>query len=549
MPKAKTDSFIVEIPLAITSSEEKHLLARLEAARQVYNACLGESLKRLGLLRQSKTYQAAQKMPRGRTGKRATQKQRQMAKARARAFRDANKAVGFREYDLHTYAKQFNHCWLGEHLDINTIQKLATRAFKAVQQYGFGKRGRPRFKGRNQMDSVEGKSNASGIRWREERVEWLGLELEAIVERDDPVIAHGLAARVKYARIVRRKIKGRNRFYVQLVCEGKPYQKPKNHLGEGDVGLDLGPSTMARVGEQEAFLERFCDELVPRQKEIRRLQRQIDRQRRANNPDCYDEKGRSIKGKRPTNKSARQRKTETKLAELHRKQAAHRKSLHGQTVNRVLRMGNVFKLEKLSYLAFQRRYGRSVGMRAPGLFVEHLRRKAESAGAEVIEFPTRTTRLSQVCHNCGTVAKKPLSQRWHVCDCGVEVQRDLYSAFLARCVEDGRLNVDRARREWSEGVDDLLRVALSDARQRRAQPASGRSSGRRSPPSSFDLGQRQSGSPVEPIGNSGCVRIAGQSRKGLHVKSSKSQDVVPPVAQQQLGELERARRTVRTPGL
>jgi putative transposase len=533
MPKAKTDSFITEIRLKITPTEEKCLLARLEAARQVYNACLGESLKRLDLLRQSKAYQAAQKMPRGKTGKGATQKQKEMAKARSRAFRDANGAIGFREYDLHAYAKRFNHCWLGEHLDINTIQKLATRAFKAVQQYRFGRRGRPRFKGHNQMDSVEGKSNASGIRWREERVEWLGLKLETIVERDDPVIAHGLASRVKYVRIVRRKVKGRNRFYVQLVCEGKPYQKPKNQLGEGDVGLDLGPSTIAGVGEREAFLERFCDELVPCQKEIRRLQRQIDRQRRANNPDCYDEKGRSIKGKRPSHKSSRQRETEAKLAELHRKQAAHRKSLHGQMVNHVLRMGNVIKIEKLSYRAFQRRYGRSVGMRAPGMFVEHLRRKAESTGAEVIEFPTHTTRLSQVCHNCGSVQKKRLSQRWHKCDCGIEAQRDLYSAFLAKCVEDGKLNADCAQVAWSEGVDDLLRVALSQAaRLSSQQSASERTSGHWAPPSSFGLGQRQSRSPVES-----------------DVNASEAQDAVPPVAQQQLGELERARRTARTLGL
>jgi len=50
-----------------------------------------------------------------------------------------------------TLVAQFNHCWIGAHLDINTIQKLATRAFKAAQQYAFGRRGRPRFKGRNQI--------------------------------------------------------------------------------------------------------------------------------------------------------------------------------------------------------------------------------------------------------------------------------------------------------------------------------------------------------------------------------------------------------------
>jgi len=500
MGRAKTDSFILELPLRTTPTQEKRLLARLEAARQVYNACLGESLRRLALLRQSKAHRAARRLPKG-PGQ---------AKARTLAFREANGAVGFREYDLHAYAVQFNHAWTGEHLDIHVIQKLATRAFKAVQQHSFGRRGRPRFKGKNQMDSLEGKSNASGIRWREECVEWLELKLEAIIDRDDPVIAHGLAARIKYVRLVRRKIEGCNRFYVQLVCEGKPYRKPKNYIGQGEVGLDQGPSTIAAVGEEEAFLAQFCDELFPRQKEIRRFQRKIDRQRRANNPDNYNPDGTIKPGPKEWYKSGRQLRMEAALAEL-----SHRRSLHGQMVNRILRMGNVIKMEKLSYRAFQRMYGRSVGMRAPGMFVVLLKRGAESADASVYEFPTRPTKLSQTCHGCGKVAEKPLSQRWHRCECGVVAQRDLYSAFLARCVEGDRLNADRARREWSEGVDNLLQAALSQIQE----PASGSSSRRL--PSSFGLsrGQRQSGSPVK-----------------CHVKSSEAQDVVPPL-NQAVGEL------------
>ncbi len=473
MGRAKTPSFVTELPLPVTPAEEKKLLARLEAARQVYNACLGESFKRLSLLRQSKAYQAARKLPGGPKGS-------SRAKARTRAFRKANGAVSFREYDLHAYAKQFNYAWTGEHLDINTIQTLATRAFKAVQQYAFGRRGRPRFKGRNQMDTVEGKSNASGIRWREPRVEWLGLELQAVVDPDDPVIAHGLSCRVKYVRIVRRKLNGRNRFYVQLVCEGLPYQKPKNKVGEGLVGLDIGPSTIAAAGSEYAFLAQFCAELEPCQKEIRRLQRQIDRQRRANNPDNYNPNGTIRPGPKTWRKSARQRRTEARLAELYRKQAAQRKSLHGRMVNQVLRMGDMIQTEKLSYRAFQRCFGRSVGFRAPGAFVERLKRKAESAGAEVIEFPTRTTRLSQTCHNCGSVEPKPLSQRWHICDCGIVAQRDLYSAFLAMFVEGDRLNAGRARRAWP-GMDAILQAALSRA----SQPANGRQL-----PSSFGLGRR-----------------------------------------------------------
>lgn len=84
-------------------------------------------------------------------------------------------------------------------------------------------------------------------------------------------------------------------------------------------------------------------------------------------------------------------------------------------------------------------YGKSIGARAPGLFVELLRRKAEKAGGSVTEFNTQTTALSQVCI-CGAKVKKPLSQRIHSCECGVKQQRDIYSAYLALFVVENKLD-------------------------------------------------------------------------------------------------------------
>jgi hypothetical protein len=155
------------------------------------------------------------------------------------------------------------------------------------------------------------------------------------------------------------------------------------------------------------------------------------------------------------------------LAELYRKQAAYRKSLHGRQVNRILALGNAIKMEGLSYRAFQKMFGKSVGFRGPGTFVAFLRRKAGNAGAEVDEFSTRTTRLSQVCL-CGKIAKKPLSQRWHVCDCGVgPIQRDIFSAWLARFVVNNKLDAGQAQAAWP-GADSFLRAASSEV-----QPAMG----------------------------------------------------------------------------
>lgn len=49
-----TPSFITELALVVSPANEEVLLSRLEAARQLYNACLGEAMKRVRLIRQSK---------------------------------------------------------------------------------------------------------------------------------------------------------------------------------------------------------------------------------------------------------------------------------------------------------------------------------------------------------------------------------------------------------------------------------------------------------------------------------------------------------------
>jgi hypothetical protein len=268
-----------------------------------------------------------------------------------------------------------------------------------------------------------------------------------------------LGHRIKYARLVQRKASSPKaqgadqlgyRYFVQLALEGVPYQKPKHTVGEDIIGADLGPSTVALVPQQaEASLAVFCEELAPDEKALRRLQRKMDRQRRAANPDNYDKKGCIKKHgqKKLVWKSTRNyEKTRRKKATQERRLAAHRKSLHGRKVHEMVAVGNTIILEKISYKAWQKQYGRSTGLRAPGMFVELLRRTVASTGGTLLEVSTRSTKLSQFCHGCGKAVKKPLSQRWHSCDCGVgPIQRDLYSAFLAAYLDPGHPDPSHAQ--------------------------------------------------------------------------------------------------------
>ena len=443
-----SDTFIFELFLQTSPKEKRIINIRMEAGCFRYNACLGEALRRLNLARDSKNWKKARKLPK--------------SKERSQLFQRTLKFYDFSEYSLHVFVKETaKKSNLNERIDSQVAQKLATRAFQAVDAYAKGKHKKPRFKRIGQFASLEGKSNVTGIRFKNGNVIWNGLVLKPIYDRKDThgVEAHALGHRVKYVRIVRRKIRGEICFYAQLILKGSPLVKKKNSLGKNKtVGLDLGPSSIAIVSETTACLMPLS-ELREQDKKIKKLQKALDRSRRGSNPDHYNEKRIPIK-KGLWKRSKRYVKKQEIIAEEKRALAAFRKTDHGKKANEILSLGTEIKTEKLSYKNFQKQFGKSVGNYAPGLFIQILRRKAENAGGRVIEFSCYQTKLSQVCHSCDKVEKKALNERWHICNCGIKpVQRDLYSAFLARHVKNNHLDRSQAIEAWaSAGV--LLEQAL-----------------------------------------------------------------------------------------
>jgi len=484
--RSDISSFTTELPLKTTSADESTTLVRLDTGRQLYNACLGECLNRLALIRQSKDFQEIQKLPKTINN--------EPNKERTEAFKQLNKKHKFTDYDIQHYAIRIRDSWIKEHIHVHIAQKIATRAFKAVQKKAFGIAKNVRFKGKNQFDSLEGKNNETGLIFRNNTFYWSGLEISCIIDMDNDLISYGLKHRIKYCRIVRRKINGRNRFYLQLILEGTPFPNPDNKIGSEEIGLDVGVGTIGIVGDTKADLKQFCRELIPDQKKKRKLQRKLDRSLRANNPNNYNPNGTVKKGKKGSKnwiRSNRYKRTSNELSETDRILAAYRKSIHGRDINEIIATGTRIKTEKVPYKAWQKMYGKSINMRAPSMFMNNLKRKAENAGGYLFEFPTQTTKLSQICHICEQAVKKPLSQRWHIC-CGIEMQRDLYSAFLAKCVdiETNSLDIARAKLFW-QGMESILGDAISRAKQTAI--------GVRNPTSfGFNRIQSQSGSRVNP---------------------------------------------------
>jgi predicted RNA-binding Zn-ribbon protein involved in translation (DUF1610 family) len=236
-----------------------------------------------------------------------------------------------------------------------------------------------------------------------------------------------------------------------MTLEGKPYCDVRKHTTQDGerVGLDFGPSLIAVSTGTESFQQPLCGEIDRKQAEIRRLKRRLDRSRRANNPQNYEPNGTIKKGRKKWKQSSRYRQAKQKLTNLEHRKAAHRKSLHGQFANRIVRLGNQIHTEKVSYCGWQKQFGKSVGHHAPSAFESILSRKAETLGGGMVKINTFQTALSQTCL-CGNRKKKSLSERTHHCEqCGFTAPRDQFSAYLARhtsCI-DGKwvVNLDEAR--------------------------------------------------------------------------------------------------------
>ncbi|GHO51238.1 hypothetical protein KSX_94010 [Ktedonospora formicarum] len=375
-----TPTFLLELPLQVNAGQARRVRAHLEAARQLYNAILSLGQRRMRRMRADPAWQEARSIPRTDKAERAA------------AFSALRRAHGFTEAAFHHAVKGLRVGWIAEHVEAVLAQTLASRAYRALNRVCLGQARRVRFKSRGRgFSSVENKRHDTGLRFVLQPPEkgnagfllWNGDRLPALIDWEDEVVAHGLRHRIKYARLLQRPASSPraagadaegDRYSVQLVLEGTPLRKP---MGQGIVGADLGPSTLALVPQQgEASLQVLCTELTPDAKAIRRLQRRMDRQRRAANPEHYDEKGRLKKQgarKRRWKLSKRYHATRRQKTSRERRLAAHRKSLHGRKVHEVIALGKTIILEKISYKAWQKTFGKSVGLRAPGMFVAWLR--------------------------------------------------------------------------------------------------------------------------------------------------------------------------------
>lgn len=457
MPKAKTPSFVLTLPVVTNASSNRELDARFNAGMRLYNACLGEAQKRLKASQSHPQWEMAKAMPSKIKGKKKGEMVNNPEKSAL--FNAIHAETGWNAFAMNTFANQTANAskWIAEKVDSDAQQKIGTRAFKATERLIYGNANKVRMKVPKRFRSMEGQSNKQGIRFKADQFVWGKLKLDLLIDIENPYVQHGLSSKIKYCRILRKEEKGKQRWYLQLVLEGLPYANPKNYVSSGTVGLDLNISNLAVVGDDKAELLPFAEGVPDISKQISANQRKIARKDRAANPTNFEPDFEVVRGKRTVikkgkqkkrskattyNKSKAHKRLERKNRELNRRRTATAKTQNQRLVNEVLRIGSHIKAENVSVKAWQKIWGKAISQKSPGFVQSELKRKAESANGSFTKFSTQKTALSQT-HLDGSRTKKSLSERTHRDNSGIVMHRDLFSAFLARYVNDDLLESNK----------------------------------------------------------------------------------------------------------
>ena len=451
-------NFVVEFPLKTEKYQEDILNKRFEIGRQIYNSLVNVTQKRYKEMIKTKKYRNLISLL---TGNKKTDKEFW------KQINDIRKQYGMSEYSFHEDVKMIQKHFK-DNIDSFTSQKIATTLWKSYEKLFFGNGKRVYFKRYGELNSLEGKSNKTGIRLINNILIWNGLKIPVSIDYNNYYEYQAMQCEICYNRIVRKYVRNKYKFYVQIVFKGISPVKVdtktgeiKHCIGDGDVGLDIGTRTVAISSQTDVKILELADRVQNIENQKRKLLRKMDRSIRATNPNNYNEDGTIKKqGNKKViwNKSNHYIKYQNELKEVYRKQADIRKYQHECLANYIVSLGNKVYVEKMNFAGLQKRakntekndkgkfkrkkrFGKSLANKAPSMLLNIINRKLNYFGKKLIEIDTFEAKASQFNHFDGTYTKKSLSQRWNDFN-GIKIQRDLYSAFLIMNIADDLKNFD-----------------------------------------------------------------------------------------------------------
>lgn len=281
--------------------------------------------------------------------------------------------------------------------------------------------GWPRFKSRNKttpsfyIANIALKFNDHNVRFDKKRVGWVNMA-ESL--RFDGKIMGG---RISYRH-------GHWWLSIQVEIE----QENLKHNSDV-IGIDLGIKYLAVTSDGQVFNNPKA--LYKTQRKLRRLQRKLDRQRRANNPDNYNLNGTIKDGPKTWITSANMIKTEKAIQKLHYRMVCIRNEASHQMTTSITQNYGVIGIEDLNIKGMQQNGRLSKAISDAALYEKRRQLEYKAGWNSGIVVPiSQWFPSSKTCNNCGWInGELRLSDREWICqECGQVNHRDGNAALNIR---------------------------------------------------------------------------------------------------------------------
>ena len=488
--RAQTPSYVVSVKLHLPKQIENRLEKSFRISNSVYNEGISLGLKRFEALKRNPYYQELLEARRlAKTGidklKKAKKKTKglvQQVKLYDKALFELRKAYGLTEFDLSAYLCQQRRKEGSSYkqLAASEIQVIAGQVMKTLEKVLFYqiKPYKVQFRSkfdldvsfRNRVNTEATRlilSNKKGIACRlyiHKKSTFVDIPVKAFNNYQQMSLLR--SERIKYVQIIRKTIRGKKVYYLQIVCQGFPHSKVSK--GNGVVGIDPGISTVAFASQKEvALVDLVPKNITRKEKLLKRLDRAIERSRRVNNPECYKENGTIKKGSRFKRPSNRQMRLRNRRRKTYRSLSEERRKLQGQLVNQLVLQASFIKIENLNVKGLQKRsrdirinpktnrpfskkrFGKAIFRAAPSAFRAALETRASQLGIDFEIISPKNVKPSQYNHITQTFEKKSISTRvYDLSDEYKDVQRDLYSAFLIGHIENNHYQQEQLEQDF-----------------------------------------------------------------------------------------------------
>ena len=298
--------FILGLRLKTTKYDNDVINKRFGITGHVHNTIAKHALSLLEDLTQDEDYIKLKKQYKN---LKETLEEEEFETASRSVTKDMNTIIhsyGLTKNDLEKYAKVQARLFR-KNLSSQQIQKEADRVYTGVEKVLYGDGKKLHLKKYKDINTISSKSPMNGVKLYspfhknylnkkelrsvkyETQINWNGLAIRVDADYSDRYVYEAMQHEVSYCEIKRMLFMDGYHYYVIIYFKGEAPKKLTP--GTSDIEIDPGVSTLAVYSEEKLLLEELAPKAKDYQKQIRKLQTQVDNCKRRLNPENYNPDG------------------------------------------------------------------------------------------------------------------------------------------------------------------------------------------------------------------------------------------------------------------